>query len=149
MLTKMKDIKTYSELITFENFDDRLNYLRLTTKVGNETFGFERIFNQRFYKSKEWRDIRSYVIIRDTGLNETCCDLGVTDHPIYGPVIIHHMNPIRMDDIESNSEYLLNPEYLISTTLLTHNAIHYGTNMSSNVHQLQDRKKNDTCLWHH
>lgn len=134
-------IRTYSELKRLESFESRFQYLRLNGAVGLETFGFDRYMNQVFYKSQEWKSIRDAVIIRDNG-----CDLGVDGYEIYGKVFIHHMNPIRQEDIETQSEFLLNPEYLISTTLLTHNAIHYGDeNLTPRIPI--ERSKNDTCPW--
>lgn len=134
-------IRTYSELIRIPTFEERFQYLRLDGKIGNETFGFDRYLNQLFYKSHEWRSIRDHVIIRDLG-----CDLGVEGYEIYGRVIIHHMNPVSKRDIERRSELLLNPEYLICTQHVTHNAIHYG-----DEHLLAsapiERTKNDTCPW--
>ena len=138
----MTNIKTYSELLSFDNFKDRYNYLKLNGKVGDETFGFERYLNQKFYKSKEWKDIRNFVILRDNG-----CDLGVNGCEIYGKIIIHHMNPVSSEDIVKRSDYLLNPEYLISTTILTHNAIHYGDYNSIENNFWTERNANDTCLW--
>lgn len=135
-------IKTYSELMRFKTFEDRFNYLRLDGQVGKDTFGFDRIFNQRFYKSKEWLDIRDHVIVRDNG-----CDLGVEGHEIYGTrIIIHHMNPILLKDIEEKSIYLLDPEFLITTIHNTHNAIHYGDE-NLLIRAPIERTKNDTCPW--
>lgn len=136
-------IKTYSELIALPTFEERFEYLRLDGSVGEQTFGFDRYINQIFYQSYEWKKIRDFVIIRDNG-----CDLGVDDYEIRGKILIHHMNPITVKDIETCSEFLLNPEYLISTTHMTHNAIHYG-----DEHLLPkgpiERKKYDTCPWRH
>ena len=134
-------IKTYSELIEIPTFEERYEYLKLTGKVGEETFGFDRYLNQVFYRSKEWRDIRDYVINRDNG-----CDLAMEGHEIFGRVLIHHMNPIRKEDILRRSEFLLNPEYLISTIKNTHDAIHYGDKDLLIVAPIE-RTKNDTCPW--
>ena len=127
----------------FQTFKERYKYLRLRGFVGEETFGYDRYLNQVFYKSKEWMDIRNYVIIRDNG-----CDLGIPGHEIHGRILIHHMNPITKEDILNRSEFLLDPEYLISTIKLTHDAIHYG-----DENLLMDepivRTKNDTCPWRH
>jgi len=139
----MTTIKTYSELITLPTFKERYRYLKLTGVVGEETFGFDRFLNQAFYKSREWLDVRDYVIIRDNG-----CDLGIPGHEIHGRILIHHMNPITKDDIFQRSDFLLNPEYLISTIKTTHDAIHYGDEyllMSDPI----VRTKNDTCPWKH
>ena len=134
-------IRTYSELILLQTFDERYQYLRLSGTVGEETFGFDRYLNQMFYKSKEWKRIRNEVIIRDNG-----CDLGVPGREIYGKILIHHMNPIRKDDILRRSEYLLDPEYLICTVKNTHDAIHYGDE-GLLIQMPKARTKNDTCPW--
>ena len=148
----MMNIRTYSELSRLKTFDERYHYLQLKGNVGESTFGFDRIFNQMFYKSDEWKFVRRDVILRDNG-----CDLGVEGHEIYdldlygrgiskGRVIIHHMNPISIKDIERRSDMLLDPEYLISTILSTHNAIHYGDTKllySAPV----ERTRNDMCPW--
>lgn len=134
-------IRTYSELSRLKTFKDRYEYLRLDGVVGDNTFGFDRYLNQAFYKSKEWKDIRRFVIIRDNG-----CDLGVEGYEIHTNIIIHHMNPIRQDDILSRTDLLMNPEYLITTTLNTHNAIHYGTEELLATAPIS-RSKNDTCPW--
>lgn len=137
------NIRTYSELITLSTFEERYKYLQLSSSIGEETFGFDRYLNQNFYRSKEWKRIRDFVIIRDNG-----CDLGVEDRTIHGKIIIHHMNPIRTKDIQDVSDYLLNPEYLICTTHQTHNAIHYG-NENLLVRNPIERTANDTCPWRH
>ena len=134
-------IKTYSELITFPTFEERYEYLRLKGRVGEETFGFDRYLNQVFYKSKEWRSIRDYVIARDNG-----CDLGMEGYEIFGQILIHHMNPITKEDILERKDVLLNPEYLITTVKNTHDAIHYGDE-SLLVTSPIERRKNDTCPW--
>ncbi len=134
-------IRTYSELSTIHSFEDRYRYLRLNASVGAETFGFDRIFNQQFYRSREWKAIRDHVIVRDNG-----CDLGVEGYEIHGRIYIHHMNPIMLKDIETTSEFLLDPEYLITTTHGTHNAIHYGDE-DLLVLPPVERSKNDTCPW--
>jgi len=133
--------KTYSELLLIPTFEDRYSYLKLQGIVGANTFGFDRYINQMFYKSSEWQSLRNEIILRDNG-----CDLGIIDREIYGPIYIHHMNPLSIDDITTNSKYLLNPEYLICTTQSTHNAIHYG-NISSLVFMPKERKPNDVCPW--
>lgn len=137
----MKTIRTYSELITFPTFEERYKYLRLGGKVGEETFGFDRYLNQVFYSSKEWKQVRDHVIVRDYG-----CDLGVPDRQIFGRILIHHMNPISAEDILKRSEYLLDPEYLITTVKNTHDAIHYGDD-SLLITMPVERSKNDTCPW--
>ena len=141
-MTMKTSIKTYTELSRLVTFKDRLEYLQLSGRVGKDTFGFDRVFNQRFYRSREWKDIRNYVIDRDRG-----CDLGIEGHEIFGQnVLIHHMNPISLEDIETHSEFLLNPEYLISVTHTTHNAIHYGDAKLVVVDPIE-RFPNDTCPW--
>lgn len=137
-------IRTYSELITLKTFEERYEYLKLNSIVGEETFGFDRYLNQDFYKSKEWRNVRNYVISRDRG-----CDLACFDREILGDkILIHHMNPITKEDILNNSDILLNPEYLITTTKNTHDAIHYG---DKNILQQApiERRANDMCPWKH
>lgn len=137
------NIKTYSELITFPTFEERFQYLRLNGFVGKDTFGFDRYLNQIFYRSKEWKSIRDFVIVRDNG-----CDLGVEGYEIHERILIHHMNPISIEDIENNSKFLLDPEFLISTVHNTHNAIHYGDENLIIKAPIQ-RTRNDTCPWRH
>lgn len=134
-------MRTYSELIQLPTFEERFRYLQLNGVVGEDTFGFDRYMNQIFYRSQRWKEIRDFVIIRDNG-----CDLGIPGREIHSRVIIHHMNPIRLSDIENESAYLLNPEYLISVTHNTHNAIHYGDD-NLLVKPPIERSKNDTCPW--
>lgn len=136
-------IRTYSELITIPTFEERYKYLKIGGKVGEETFGFERYLNQEFYKSHEWQSIRRQVIVRDLG-----CDLGIEGREIHGKIIVHHMNPITIDDIIEASDFLLNPEYLICTLKSTHDAIHYGDE-SLLIKAPVERMKNDTCPWKH
>lgn len=144
MVMKMTtNIRTYSELITLPTFKERYEYLRLGGRVGEDTFGFDRYLNQAFYKSEEWRSIRDHIITRDNG-----CDLGMEGHEIFGRILIHHMNPIRKEDIINRSDILLNPEYLICTIKNTHDAIHYGDE-SLLVIAPVERRKNDTCPWRH
>lgn len=136
-----KMIRTYSELIKLKTFKDRFEYLKLDGIVGEETFGFDRYMNQIFYKSREWTSVRRAVIIRDNG-----CDLGVEGYEIHGKILIHHMNPINFSDIVHKTDELLNPDYLITTVLSTHNAIHYGD--ASLLPALPiERRANDTCPW--
>ena len=139
----MKIIRTYSELIKLPTFIERYNYLKLDGRVGTETFGFERIFNQMFYKSPEWLEVRDFVIIRDGA-----CDLGMPGHDIHEGVkiYIHHMNPINLDDIVNKTEYLLNPDFLITTIFNTHQAIHYG-NKEQLIIEPTVRTRYDTCPW--
>ena len=134
-------IKTYSELILLSTFEERYKYLQLNGVIGDETFGFDRYINQMFYRSQEWKQVRDYVIVRDNG-----CDLGMEGHDIRGRILIHHMNPISIEDIKKNTKILLNPEYLITTMHSTHNAIHYGDE-SLLISTPIERTKNDTCPW--
>lgn len=134
-------IKTYSELIKLPTFEERYRYLRLRGSVGKETFGFDRYLNQVLYRSQKWKSAREFVIIRDNG-----CDLGMDDREIPGLIIVHHMNPLTLKDIENESDFLYNPEYLISTTHSTHNAIHYGDESLLILDPIE-RSKNDTCPW--
>lgn len=135
------NIKTYSELITLPTFEERFRYLKLSGAVGRETFGFDRYLNQVFYNSRRWKAARDYVIVRDNG-----CDLAMEGHEIYGKIYIHHMNPVTLDDIIHESEFLTDPEFLISTIHNTHNAIHYGDE-SLLVTAPIERSRNDTCPW--
>lgn len=132
-------IRTYNELISLRTFDDRYNYLKLSGQVSDITFGFDRYLNQIFYKSPIWLKTRAEIIVRDLG-----CDLGVDGYEIFGNIIVHHMNPIRIDDIINNTDYLLNPNYLICTCLNTHNAIHYG---KRSPNMMTERYRGDTCPW--
>lgn len=134
-------IKCYSELIQLPTFEERFQYLKLSARVGEDTFGFDRYMNQKFYRSPEWKRIRDQVIVRDSG-----CDLGILDRVIYGKILIHHMNPITEYDIRYLTDALLNPEYLICVTHATHNAIHYGDE-DLLIKEPIVRTKNDTCPW--
>ena len=138
----MKTIKTYSELIELESFLDRYRYLKLGGQVGVDTFGFDRYLNQQFYKLKEWKLTRAKVIVRDLG-----CDLGVEGLDISGTIIIHHINPITINDVKNRNPILLDLEYLISTQLNTHNAIHYGDESLLISSTPLERRPNDTTLW--
>lgn len=137
----MTDIKCYSELMLLPTFQARYQYLRLNGEVGKETFGFDRYMNQFFYRSPEWRRVRDFVITRDEG-----CDLGIPGREIFGRIVIHHMNPIRPEDIRNRSDLLLDPEYLITTIHDTHLAIHYGDEHLL-LQELVERRPNDTCPW--
>ena len=134
-------IRTYSELITLPTFEERFEYLRLDGEIGLQTFGFDRYMNQIFYQSYQWKRIRDEVIIRDNG-----CDLGIEGFEINKRIMIHHMNSISIDDIEKQSDFLLNPEFLICTSHNTHNAIHYGDEKLLITTPIE-RTKNDTCPW--
>lgn len=138
----MMSIKTYSELILLPTFEERFDYLMLRGVVGEETFGFDRWLNQVFYKTKEWRSLRRQVILRDKG-----CDLGVEGCEIQGNIYVHHINPITKQDILDRSDLLLNPEYLISTSYDTHQAITYGNKVFVLTRTPAERYENDTCPW--
>lgn len=134
-------IKTYTELSKLATFEDRFNYLKLIGSVGRETFGFNRYINQTLYKSHRWKKIRDEVIVRDNG-----CDLGIDGREIYDRILVHHINPITIDDIQNESDLVFSKEFLICTTHDTHNAIHYGTDKNLGL-PLVERKRNDTCPW--
>ena len=143
MTKKMKTmiIRTYTELIKLATFEERYKYLKLVANVGDETFGFDRYLNQQFYHSQEWKSIRSQIIIRDNA-----CDLGIPGREMDSRIIIHHMNPITKDDLIHQSDFLLNPEYLICTSKKTHSAIHYGDDKML-FGEMVERSKDDTCPW--
>ena len=141
MKTSMNNIKTYSELIRFNTFEERFNYLKLDAEIFDITFGVDRYLNQKLYSSYKWKKLRDKIIIRDLG-----CDLGIPGYEIYYKPLIHHMNPISVDDIIDLTDFLINPEYLICVTHITHNAIHYG-NEDLLIKDPIVRFKNDTCPW--
>lgn len=134
-------MRTYSELSTLETIDERFNYLSLQSDVGQATFGYDRWVNQTFYRSKEWRDIRNFVIVRDEGN-----DMGIFGLLIPGSPHIHHMNPVTLEDIENLTDNLLDPEYLISVSRRTHNAIHFGDDTQLPRDPIV-RAPGDTSLW--
>lgn len=133
--------RRYSELRRLETFEERFRYLSLKGQVGEATFGFDRWINQEFYRSREWQNVRHHVIVRDNG-----CDMGVEGYEIHTRLLIHHMNPLTMDDIEQGHEAILDPEFLITVSHRTHNAIHYGDERQL-PRPLVERKPNDTKLW--
>lgn len=134
-------IKTYSEAMRLKTFDDRFDYLKLNSYVGDQTFSGHRYLNQRLYQSDEWRRTRRDVIVRDNG-----CDLADPDHPIYGKILIHHIEPITIDDILSRNRKVFDLENLICISYETHNALHYG-NKETLPKPFAIRTKNDTCPW--
>lgn len=138
----MSSLKTFSELRKIKTFRERFEYLKLESCVGDSTFGFDRAFNQKFYRSSEWKHARDNVIVRDNG-----CDLGVEGYEINGKIIVHHLNPITLNDIVDFTDLLISPEYLITTTLRTHNALHYSDEKILEDRTLNVRFKNDTCPW--
>nr|DAE23075.1 MAG TPA: HNH endonuclease bacteriophage, HNH Endonuclease, DNA.52A [Siphoviridae sp. ctuyW65] len=137
----MTNIRTYSELLTLKTFEERFEYLRVDGIVGEETFGSRRYINQKYYTSNEYKRLRRIILLRDNGF-----DLGVEDHPINGMIIIHHMNPITIEDILNHSPLAWNPEYLISVSALTHKAIHFS-DIELLPKPVIERKPNDTCPW--
>lgn len=140
-LTGMTIAKSYSEMLQYETFEERFRYLKLPGSVGEATFGFDRHINQRFYRSSEWKRVRNFVITRDEG-----CDLALPGHEIYDSILIHHMNPMRARDIVHEEAWIFDPEYLITTTKITHNAIHYGDE-SLLPKPVVARAPGDTRLW--
>lgn len=141
MVIVMRTIRTYSGLMRLPTFEERFRYLKLDGLVGKDTFGFDRYLNQEFYRSKEWKEVRDFVIVRDNA-----CDLGMDGYEIVGRIYIHHMNPITVNDIVHSSDFLLNPDYLICVSHNTHNAVHYGDE-DLLVTAPVERRKNDTCPW--
>jgi hypothetical protein len=137
----MMSLKCYSELIHLTTFEERYEYLRLGGGVGIATFGFDRYINQAFYTSSEWKSARRFVIARDRG-----CDLGIDGYELENGLLVHHINPMDADDILNFEEWILNPEYLITTSQKTHNAIHYG-DRSLLPKPYAPRASGDTKLW--
>lgn len=136
-------IKTYSELIILPTYEERFNYLKLEGVVGEMTFGFDRYLNQKLYTSQEWKTVRNQVIVRDNG-----CDLACEGYEIYGKILIHHINPITVEDVINRNPIIFDLENLISTTHNTHNAIHYGDE-NLLIKGPIERTKNDTIPWRH
>lgn len=138
----METNKSYDILVKYRTIEERYKYLQLNGAVAADTFGHDRWMNQAFYKSNEWKDFRNFIIVRDNG-----CELGVEDNPIFGPVIVHHIVPITIDDIiQGNTDILLNPNNVICCSDIMHKAIHYGTFDLVNTNFVE-RKANDTCPW--
>lgn len=133
--------RTYSELRRFVTFEERFEYLSMPGEVGKATFGFDRWINQHFYRSREWKNSRDQVIYRDNG-----CDLGIPGYEIHHGLLVHHMNPVTPEDLTQGEEWVLDPEFLITTTLRTHNAIHYG-DQSLLPRAPVERRPGDTRLW--
>lgn len=142
MRKKMNHSRSYSELIKLDNFRDRLLYLLLHGSVAKETFGYERYLNQLLYRCPEWKSLRSKIILRDNG-----CDLGCDGYDIYSNAIVHHINPISVDDVLHRRPIVFDPDNLITTRLDTHNLIHYGSENDIINLELVERSPNDTCLW--
>ena len=136
-------IRTYSELITIPTFEERFKYLQLKGSVGKDTFGYDRYLNQVLYRSPEWKRLRNQIIIRDAG-----CDLACDGYDVYGKVLIHHLNPITVEDVLARSRKVFDPDNLVCVSHNTHNAIHYG-DVDLLVTGPIIRTKNDTCPWRH
>ena len=137
------NIRTYSELITIPTFEERFEYLQLKGSVGKDTFGYDRYLNQVLYRSPEWKRLRNQIIIRDGG-----CDLACDGYDIYGKVLIHHLNPITVEDVLARSRKVFDTDNLVCVSHNTHNAIHYG-DVDLLVTGPIIRTKNDTCPWRH
>ena len=134
-------IRSYKQLTRLPTFLERYEYLKLVGVVGESTFGYDRYLNQMLYSSREWKRVRDIVIIRDNG-----CDLGDLNYEIKGRIIIHHMNPISIDDIEKSDRSVMDPDFLVCTSHETHQAIHYGDkNLLPELPIV--RRPGDTCLW--
>ena len=138
----MVKIRTYTELSTLQTFDERFDYLKLNSKIGIATFGYDRYLNQILYTSPDWKKLRDEIIIRDNGN-----DLALEGYPIYGKAVIHHINPITLDDVLDHSPDVFNPEYLICVSHKTHNAIHYGNDDYKRTMNVVERRPNDTIPW--
>lgn len=141
--TMSMNLRSYSELITLPTFIERFNYLQCKELIGYETFGHDRYLNQSLYRSSEWRRFRRDIIIRDNG-----CDLGCDGYELYSRIVIHHINPLTVEDILNRSSKVFDPENAICTCLNTHQAIHFGDETILNLGPIE-RKKNDTCPWRH
>lgn len=133
--------RTFGEMSLFESYEERYDYLRLDGEVGADTFGSDRYLNQHFYKSREWRDLRELIIVRDGG-----CDLAHPDYPIGDRIIVHHINPLTAKEVEEGGEGLLDPSNLVCVSHITHNAIHYGDSRLLRQ-EFVERKPGDTRLW--
>nr|DAO38790.1 MAG TPA: NinG protein [Caudoviricetes sp.] len=133
-------IRSYSEMMELESYEDRLVYLSLGGIVSHPTFGGSRYLNQALYRSYEWRAFRNDIIIRDNG-----CDLACEDFPINDKILIHHINPLTLDDIKQRSRNIFDPDNVVCVSHLTHEAIHYGTEILNR--SMIDRTPNDTTLW--
>lgn len=138
----MRNKRYYSDLIKLQTFDERFKYLEIGGHIGIESFGYDRYLNQQFYRSPEWKKIRDQIILRDNGN-----DLGLEGYPVYGKIVIHHINPISIEDVLNYNPDIFNPEYLISCSHQTHNAIHYGNEEYLNRFNVIERKPNDTIPW--
>lgn len=134
-------IRSYTKLVALPTFKERFDYLLVSSSIGDVTFGGRRALNQQFYRSAEWKRIRDMVIVRDGG-----CDLAMEDRPIYGRVLIHHINPVTIADFEERSRLLFDPEFMVCVSFETHNALHYGSDATL-LKDYAPRFQNDTCPW--
>ena len=143
MKTTTGNIRTYSEIITLKTYEERFDYLKIGGQVGRETFGYDRYLNQILYNTKQWKKFRRDIIIRDNA-----CDLACYGYEINYHILVHHIDPITVEDIINRNPMIFDPENAITTTHRTHNAIHYG---DKNLLMLQpmERTPNDTCPWRH
>ena len=141
MMNNNNIIKSYSELSKIKTYKDRFNYLKIGGDLGTATFGFDRYLNQSFYNLREWKKVRAEIIVRDNG-----CDMGIEGYEIVGKILVHHINVVTLDDLKNKREKLLDPEYLITTSMNTHNAIHYGDEGLLILTPIE-RSPNDTKLW--
>ena len=137
----MSKIRTYNELRYLDTFEERYEYLKVQGVLGAQTFGFDRWANQQFYRSHSWKTVRDQVIVRDNG-----CDLGVDGYEIHSGLLVHHMNPITLNDLKAGEDWIIDPNFLITTSLRTHNAIHYG-DASLLPKAPVVRQRGDTSLW--
>lgn len=138
----MMSLRTYSELVKINSFEERYRYLKLNGAVGEDTFGFDRYINQVFYHSPEWKRLRREIILRDNS-----CDLAFDGYEIFGKIYVHHMNPVTLRDIAQRKDELLNPEYLVCVSHETHNAIHYGDDSRILTVDPIVRSPHDTSPW--
>ena len=136
-------IRTYRECMQLPTFQERYRYLQIGGQVGKETFGFDRYLNQMLYRTPEWKRFRRDMIVRDNG-----CDLGCEGYEIYGNILVHHINPITVEDVINRNPCIFDPNNVICTSLNTHNAIHYGDETLL-ITEPVVRKPNDTCPWKH
>lgn len=141
MAVKRSIVRTYTEMARLSTFEERYTYLRLAGIVGESTFGFDRYLNQALYRSRAWKKVRDQVIIRDNG-----CDLGIKDRLINDRIIVHHMNPLVVDEVEERDEDIFNPEFLVCVSPATHNAIHYGDERLLTNSDIAERRPGDTWV---
>jgi len=135
-------MKRYRELILLPTLDERFEYLKIGQKVGEETFGFDRYLNQTFYESREWRNLRNYVIARDGGN-----DMALNGNDIQGLIVVHHINPITVEEIKAHDPKVLDPDNLVCVADKTHKAIHYGDKKLLQAGMVIERTPFDTCPW--